>query len=196
MESDPGSSSQTDDRAKLGSAYKAFLDGRYPEALEALLSLSKDGVPEAGLYLGCMYRDRLRVEKNSGTAINYFEASIASGSDVAALYAARLAEKTGAFEEAARFFKIAADTGNVSAAYAMYRLSKDHKIKLSSLEQEAFLDQAYLGGHVYANRDRLRSMMHGKHGFVSRLLSLPLTGIGVVKMAFLLANDPSSDRLH
>jgi TPR repeat protein len=177
----------------LDAAYQLFSEGKYSQALPKLAGLEEREIYEASLYLGYMHQRGWGVDKDADQALNHYLKSADSGSAIGAYYAGTLLEKLGKVEDCAKYHTLAARKGQITSAYALFRLGNSGAANVP--ESEAFLEQAVRGGHFFASEILIR-MFRGRYGFVGRLKAIPMTFVALYRGAWLLANDPRSDKFH
>jgi TPR repeat protein len=177
-------------------AFDLYKLNKYIEALPKLLELERRGSVEAKMCLAYMYQEGLGVGSDYEEALRRYRSLSDSGAPLGAFYAGSLLERLAKLEEAIDYYRISAQYGNISAAYALYRLGKNHAGNISKVETETYFRQALAGKHVYAERDLAHLMLRGRFGVVGTFRAIPLLISGLFKMLKLMANDPKNQRLY
>ena len=177
-------------------AFELYQANKYAEALPKLFELEGRGSREAKFCLGYMYQEGLGTDKNYDEAIARYQGLSDAGVALASFYAGALLERLGRLSECISYYRIGAQQGNVSSAYALYRLSKNHLAGINEPDAAKYFQQALDGGHLYAQRDLAHLMLRGRYGLSGFFRAMPLIVCGLINMAKLTANDPKNPKLH
>lgn len=180
----------------VNDALQLYQENKYAEALPKLLELEGRGSPEAKFCLGYMYQEGLGTDKNYDEAIVRYRELSDVGVPLASFYAGAILERLGRLSECANYYRIGAQQGNISSAYALYRLGKNHLAGIPETDAAKYFQQALDGGHLYAQRDLAHSMLRGKYGLSGFFRAIPLFVSGLINMAKLTANDPKNPKLY
>ena len=184
------------DNIALQKSYALHAEGKFLEAFRHLSVLEKSGCIESSILLGYMYWVGQGVIKNYDEALSRFSRAADSGILRAEFYKACVLEEKNKIQESIESYKMSANSGSISASYALFRLSKKYQSLISSNEGDYFLEKAFNGGHAYARREMMKKNLRGNKGFISRFLAIPLFFSGFYKFVKILLNDPNSDKLH
>jgi tetratricopeptide (TPR) repeat protein len=193
---DPWISGRSVNSSNIDEAYRLLSSGDHARACKLLSELERSGSIQAKIYLGCMYQNGQGVNKDSERALGLFCSASDAGAPLGSFYAGRLLETQGRLQEAVDYYRIAAHGGDISAAYALYRLGRRAAADISNSETDRYFQQALEGGHLYAKRDHLKLMLQGRFGAVGVLKGIPLFVATAVKTAHIMITDPTSDKLR
>jgi TPR repeat protein len=182
---------------RIMTAYERYKNENYSEAFQLFTALWDDGVYEAAIYLGDMYRRGLGAARNVDTARELYKEAASHGVELAQLRYAELSRSEGRYEDALQWYAKLAAAGNISAQYWLYVFYRDGKgVQADSQASTKYLEQAADGGHLYAMRDLSRRYLRGKYGTLGILKGIGMSLRGMTKFAFALANEPGSEKLR
>lgn len=177
-------------------AFELYQKNKYAEALPKLLELEGRGSLEAKFCLGYMYQEGLGTSKDCDKAIARYRDLSDAGLPLGSFYAGAILESLGRLSECIKYYRIGAQQNNISSAYALYRLGKNHPRSISESVTVKYFQQALDGGHLYAQRDLAHLMLQGKYGLSGFFRAIPLFISGLINMAKLTANDPKNPKLY
>ena len=184
------------ERELFSSAYDSFTKADYAKALEKFQLLESRGQTLPCAYLGYMFEHGLGVQEDANVALDYYRKGAVAKDALARTYLSNLLRSQGKLTEAVKLYEEPEQFDNPSANYWLYVFYNNGRgVDKDISKSYYYLRKAADLGHLYAVRDLSKLQMRGVFGIGMIIPGIIAFLFGIVKFAFVLANDKHSERL-